>query len=254
MVKTGAAGSTRSPGPTWRIVTVPLIGESSVTVGKYLALVAQHLDFRVGHPHQRQDLRAFVEPRFGERRLGLRDAQIALGQRLAFEQQLASLQPVDRQRIVGNRGEKLALRLDDRRRTQPRDRLAGLAPAHRRRPAFPRSGRRRTRRPRGSAAAGLRPCPVSDRSVPPRSRSTGTVAMPAARMPRSSIGIAISEEGFAVAGSGSSAREWGRAKTSRRLKISQTAEGDIRASPTPIRSNRRPSRMAFSIHPNLPPQ
>ena len=71
-------------------------------------------------------MRALVEPRFGKRRLGLGDAQIAFGQRAAFEQQLAALEPVDRERIVGNGGKKLTLGLDDCRRAQFRDRLAGL--------------------------------------------------------------------------------------------------------------------------------
>ena len=56
------------------------------------ARVTQRVDFAFGHAHQRQDLRAFVEPRFSLHGLGLRDAEIAFRQRLAVEQQLAAAQ------------------------------------------------------------------------------------------------------------------------------------------------------------------
>ncbi len=73
-----------------------------------------------------KNLCSLVEARFRLHSFGLRDAQIAFGQRAALEQQLAAFQPVIRQRLVGDGAEELPLRFDDGGRTQFCDRLAGL--------------------------------------------------------------------------------------------------------------------------------
>jgi hypothetical protein len=94
--------------------------------GDDLARSAQLFDIGFRQIHQPQNLLALVELGFRIDRLRLRDAQLAFGHCARFDQQLRAVQPVRGERLIGNRGEVLALRFDEVRRPQPRDRLSCL--------------------------------------------------------------------------------------------------------------------------------